>query len=373
MHRWPRVRITRAGGDSSRDIECPAGCSQCDQRFDAGSGVRRLCGLGFLAVAGHRTERAGYHVERGHAEPPDDRDRGGVVLVDLGQYLGQAEVDEGVLQYGAGSLGGVALAPRAGSQAVEDLQPEVIERPQSGRADQSRPVLDEPDAVPALVEILGALLDGFRDLGCGQRLAVEEEPPYIRQGPVGQQHGMILRCYRPQDQAFRGQDVVHARQTTHPVPARGLFVHRWPGDMLKGYHGFASLLHNRSFHMPVREAGPCWLAFVGLCPGVAADIPPRSLSASNGSASPPTGATTEALARSSSTGASTAPSAAGFVSTYAVALSLGLQHQVPLADLIRPGLDQFFVPNGHTDDPEIPRVRSAVDYIARRLAIDWLP
>jgi ribonucleoside-diphosphate reductase alpha chain len=54
-------------------------------------------------------------------------------------------------------------------------------------------------------------------------------------------------------------------------------------------------------------------------------------------------------------------------------LSLGLQHQVPLAELIRPGLDQFFVPNGHTDDPEIPRVRSAVDYIARRLAIDWLP
>jgi ribonucleoside-diphosphate reductase alpha chain len=31
------------------------------------------------------------------------------------------------------------------------------------------------------------------------------------------------------------------------------------------------------------------------------------------------------------------------------------------------------VPNGHTDDPEIPRVRSAVDYLARRLAIDWLP
>jgi ribonucleoside-diphosphate reductase alpha chain len=60
------------------------------------------------------------------------------------------------------------------------------------------------------------------------------------------------------------------------------------------------------------------------------------------------------------------------VSSYAIALSLGLQHHVPLAELIRPGLDQFFVPNGHTDDPEIPRVRSAVDYIARRLAIDWL-
>lgn len=66
-------------------------------------------------------------------------------------------------------------------------------------------------------------------------------------------------------------------------------------------------------------------------------------------------------------------SAAGLVTGYAVALSVGLQHHVPLADLIRPGLDRFFVPNGHTDDPEIPRVRSAVDYIARRLAIDWLP
>jgi ribonucleoside-diphosphate reductase alpha chain len=66
-------------------------------------------------------------------------------------------------------------------------------------------------------------------------------------------------------------------------------------------------------------------------------------------------------------------SGAGLVNMYAVALSTGLQHQVPLADLIRPGLDQFFVPNGHTDDPEIPLVRSAVDYIARRLAIDWLP
>jgi hypothetical protein len=66
-------------------------------------------------------------------------------------------------------------------------------------------------------------------------------------------------------------------------------------------------------------------------------------------------------------------SAAGLVSSYAIALSLGLRHHVPLADLVRSGLDQFFVPNGHTDDPEIPRVRSAVDYMARRLAIDWLP
>jgi ribonucleoside-diphosphate reductase alpha chain len=66
-------------------------------------------------------------------------------------------------------------------------------------------------------------------------------------------------------------------------------------------------------------------------------------------------------------------SSAGLVSTYAIALSVGLQHRVPLGELIRPGLGQYFTPNGRTDDPEIPRVCSAVDYIARRLAIDWLP
>jgi ribonucleoside-diphosphate reductase alpha chain len=64
---------------------------------------------------------------------------------------------------------------------------------------------------------------------------------------------------------------------------------------------------------------------------------------------------------------------AGLVDIYAMALSVGLQHGVPLLDLIHQGLDLYFVPNGHTDDPEIPRVRSVVDWVARRLAIDWLP
>jgi hypothetical protein len=66
-------------------------------------------------------------------------------------------------------------------------------------------------------------------------------------------------------------------------------------------------------------------------------------------------------------------SSAGLTNAYAVALSMGLRHRVPLPELIRPGLDQDFGPNGRTDDPEIPRVRSAIDYVARRLAIDWLP
>src|ERR1700761_6901990 len=66
-------------------------------------------------------------------------------------------------------------------------------------------------------------------------------------------------------------------------------------------------------------------------------------------------------------------SSAGLASTYAVALSVGLRHRVPLAELIRPGLGQVFAPSGATDDPDIPRACSAVDYIARRLALDWLP
>ncbi|HEY0540913.1 MAG TPA: hypothetical protein VGD53_21255 [Actinoallomurus sp.] len=64
---------------------------------------------------------------------------------------------------------------------------------------------------------------------------------------------------------------------------------------------------------------------------------------------------------------------AGLLDVYAIALSAGVQHGVPLAALIRQGLDLYFEPNGRTDDPEIPRVRSVADYVARRLAIDWLP
>ena len=64
---------------------------------------------------------------------------------------------------------------------------------------------------------------------------------------------------------------------------------------------------------------------------------------------------------------------AGLVDSYATALSVGLWHGIPLADLLRPGLGVSFVPSGHTDDPEIPRARSVVDYVSRRLAVDWLP
>lgn len=64
---------------------------------------------------------------------------------------------------------------------------------------------------------------------------------------------------------------------------------------------------------------------------------------------------------------------AGLMAVYAAGLSVALQHRVPLAEIVRHGLTMSFVPDGRTDDPEIPHVRSIADYTARRLAIDWLP
>jgi ribonucleoside-diphosphate reductase alpha chain len=64
---------------------------------------------------------------------------------------------------------------------------------------------------------------------------------------------------------------------------------------------------------------------------------------------------------------------AGLMDIYALAISVGLQHGIPLVDLVHQGLDLWFAPQGRTDDPQIPRVRSVADWVAHRLAIDWLP
>lgn len=64
---------------------------------------------------------------------------------------------------------------------------------------------------------------------------------------------------------------------------------------------------------------------------------------------------------------------AGLIDGYATALSIGLRHGVPLRDLVRHGIGLRFSPAGSTDDPDIPAAASIADYVARRLAIDWLP
>ncbi|OJF11455.1 TSCPD domain-containing protein [Couchioplanes caeruleus] len=62
----------------------------------------------------------------------------------------------------------------------------------------------------------------------------------------------------------------------------------------------------------------------------------------------------------------------GLCEALSMMTSLALQHDVPLREVVRGLLNQRFEPAGHTADPDIPTSTSLVDYIARRLAVDYL-
>ncbi len=63
---------------------------------------------------------------------------------------------------------------------------------------------------------------------------------------------------------------------------------------------------------------------------------------------------------------------AGIMDAFSIAISLGLQHQVPLATFVRKYANMKFEPAGLTDDPDLRLVTSLLDYIFRRLALDFL-
>jgi ribonucleoside-diphosphate reductase alpha chain len=63
---------------------------------------------------------------------------------------------------------------------------------------------------------------------------------------------------------------------------------------------------------------------------------------------------------------------AGLMDLLSIAVSLGLQHGVPLETFVAKFRNQRFEPMGMTDDPDIPQATSVGDYLARRLARDWL-
>ena len=63
---------------------------------------------------------------------------------------------------------------------------------------------------------------------------------------------------------------------------------------------------------------------------------------------------------------------AGLMDLLSIAISLGLQHGVPLETFVSKFKDMRFEPMGMTDDPDIPTTTSVGDYLARRLAADWL-
>jgi ribonucleoside-diphosphate reductase alpha chain len=62
----------------------------------------------------------------------------------------------------------------------------------------------------------------------------------------------------------------------------------------------------------------------------------------------------------------------GVMDAFAIAVSLGLQHGVPLSTFVRKYTNMRFEPAGITDDPELRLASSLVDYIFRRLALDYL-
>ena len=63
---------------------------------------------------------------------------------------------------------------------------------------------------------------------------------------------------------------------------------------------------------------------------------------------------------------------AGIMDAFSIAISLGLQHGVPLATFVKKYTNMRFEPAGMTDDPELRIAQSLVDYIFRRLAVDYL-
>ena len=64
---------------------------------------------------------------------------------------------------------------------------------------------------------------------------------------------------------------------------------------------------------------------------------------------------------------------AGVMDAFSVAISIGLQYGVPLETFISKFTNMRFEPAGMTDDPDIRMAASVMDYIFRRLALDFLP
>jgi ribonucleoside-diphosphate reductase alpha chain len=64
---------------------------------------------------------------------------------------------------------------------------------------------------------------------------------------------------------------------------------------------------------------------------------------------------------------------AGIMDAFSISVSLGLQHGVPLRTYVQKYTSMRFEPAGMTDDPDLRIASSLVDYIFRRLAVDYLP
>src|SRR5262245_457806 len=58
---------------------------------------------------------------------------------------------------------------------------------------------------------------------------------------------------------------------------------------------------------------------------------------------------------------------------FSMAISISLQYGVPLETYVKKFTNMKFEPAGLTDDPDVRMAQSIMDYIFRRLALDYLP
>jgi ribonucleoside-diphosphate reductase alpha chain len=63
----------------------------------------------------------------------------------------------------------------------------------------------------------------------------------------------------------------------------------------------------------------------------------------------------------------------GVMDAFSIAISIALQYGVPLETYVQKFTNMRFEPAGMTDDPDIRMAQSVMDYIFRRLALDYLP
>jgi ribonucleoside-diphosphate reductase alpha chain len=64
---------------------------------------------------------------------------------------------------------------------------------------------------------------------------------------------------------------------------------------------------------------------------------------------------------------------AGVMDAFSMSISVGLQYGIPLEFYVSKFCNQRFEPAGMTDDPDIRIATSVLDYLFRRLALDFLP
>ncbi|GAA8849387.1 vitamin B12-dependent ribonucleotide reductase [Helicobacter pylori] len=63
---------------------------------------------------------------------------------------------------------------------------------------------------------------------------------------------------------------------------------------------------------------------------------------------------------------------AGLMDAFSIAISIALQHGVPLETYVEKFTNLRFEPAGMTDDPDVRMAQSIMDYVFRRLALDYL-